>query len=362
MKLIDFIDTKPKELYENLIADFQKSLGEPLLQGDERRIFLESFIPIILGLKNDINFTGNQNLLKYASGKYLDAIGDMFNVYRFPANESQTKVKFSLASPLNFDVIIPKSTRVTGDGKTFFITNENEKIIAGEDHVLVNVFATIRGKMPNGLTIGQINALVDLVPYIVSVSNIEQTFGGTDIEDDDNYRERIRISPERFSTAGPSGSYEFYALSASPLVCDVYIISPTPGDVDVYIVSSATVVPDDNLIALVEKALSADTVRPLTDFVHVKPAIVKTYDVEVIYFNSEDSKISDTILSQTVENEIKIFTQRYKEKMGGAINPDELKFEILKAGAYRVDVLSPEYTPLLGNEVAVAQTVTARKG
>lgn len=360
--MLDFIETKPKELYEKSIATLQKLLGEPLLQGDERRIFLESFIPIILGLKNDINFTGNQNLLKFASGRYLDAIGDMFNVYRFPANEAQAKVSFFIANSLNFDVAIPKGTRVTADGKIFFATNAVAKIAAGKTDVQVNVFAAVRGKAPNGLTIGQINALVDLVPYVVGVSSVEESFGGTDVEDDDNYRERIRISPERFSTAGPSGSYEFYALSASPLVCDVYVVSPTPGDVDVYIVSSATTVPDDNLTQLVEKALSADMVRPLTDFVHVKPAIVKPYDIEVVYFNVDDSKISDTNLAQTVAKEIENFTQRNKKKMGGAINPDELKFEILKAGAYRVEVLSPEYTPLLGNEVAVAQKVTVRKG
>lgn len=360
--MLDFVQTNPKELYEQSIANFQKVLSEPLLQGDERRIFLESFIPILLGLKNDINFTGNQNLLKFASEQYLDAIGDMFNVYRFPANCAQTKVRFSLVNPLLFDVAIPKGTRITSDGKLYFATIEEHKIFAGETHAEVNVFATESGKIPNGLTIGQINALVDLVPYVTTVTNIENAFGGTDIEDDDSYRERIRISPERFSTAGPSGSYEFYALSASPLVKDVYVTSPTPGIVEVYVISSATTIPDEHLIKTVYNALSADMVRPLTDFVEVKSAIVKEYDVSVIFYNTADSGIGDTQLQLAVTACVDDFIAKNKGKMGGAINPDELKFAILKAGAYRADIIFPAYTPLLGNEVAVATKQVIEKG
>ncbi len=360
MKLINFVDTEPKKIYEDIIAKFQKELGEPLLQGDERRIFLEQFIPIILSLKNDINFTGNQNLLRYAEGKYLDAIGDMFNVARFGNAPAQTMLEFSIDTPFSFDVNIPKGSRATADGEVFFATKEDVIIKAGDTSVITIAECTINGTFANGITIGQINAMVDLIPYIVKVKNTVETFGANDIESDNDYRERIRLSPERFSTAGPTGAYEFYAKSASHLVKDVYITSPLPGEVEVYITSSDTIIPTADLIKTVDEILSADSIRPLTDHVTVKSAVPINFDVVLTYYPKQNSNISDVDLQKAVEQAVTDF--KGNVNLGADINPDELKYSILKAGAYRVDIISPVYTPLQKNEVAIMQNSTITKG
>ncbi len=85
------------------------------------------------------------------------------------------------------------------------------------------------GTKGNGFAVGQINKMIDVIPYVASVSNITMSMYGADKENDERYRERIRESLERFSTAGPSEAYRFHTLSAHQDILDVSVWSPAPG-------------------------------------------------------------------------------------------------------------------------------------
>lgn len=100
-------------------------------------------------------------------------------------------------------------------------------------------------------------------------------------EPDDDLRRRVQLAFEGLSTAGPMGAYLFHALGADPDVSDCAAISDTPGIVDVYVLSRGTSgVPSPSTIDAVQRALSADDVRPLTDLVRVFPVDVVEYTVE----------------------------------------------------------------------------------
>ena len=64
----DTIETSIIGLYETIT---QRTLG----RADPVRLFLLAVCYIIIILLNCINYTGKQNLLKYAVGDYLDEIG-----------------------------------------------------------------------------------------------------------------------------------------------------------------------------------------------------------------------------------------------------------------------------------------------
>lgn len=81
--------------------------------------------------------------------------------------------------------------------------------------------------------------LVDGVNYVATVANTTESGGGADVEDDDSLRERIRMAPLAFSTAGPAGAYEYFAMSADPSVGDVYVVRLSPGVVGIYVVKPA---------------------------------------------------------------------------------------------------------------------------
>lgn len=101
-----------------------------------------------------------------------------------------------------------------------------------------------------------------------------------DQELDDAFRERGRLAPYGFSTAGPGNAYRYHALSAHDDVLDVWVDSPQPGLVRVTVLSrSGQGVPSDEVLAAVRDRLNAEDVRPLSDTVLVEPAQVVPWEL-----------------------------------------------------------------------------------
>jgi len=86
------------------------------------------------------------------------------------------------------------------------------------------------------------------------------------MEADADFRRRVQLSLEGFSTAGPEGAYLFWALSADGDVRDASATSPQPGDVVVSVLSRSGdgTAPQATLDA-VEATLTAEDVRPLIE-------------------------------------------------------------------------------------------------
>ncbi len=113
------------------------------------------------------------------------------------------------------------------------------------------------------------------------------------MEADTDFRTRILLSLERFSTAGSAASYEYHARTASAEVQDAAASSPAPGYVTVYVLAYAgdgTAPPE--LLITVAEALDADTVRPMTDHVTVLSASIVTYTVQghLVVSNGPDAE------------------------------------------------------------------------
>jgi phage-related baseplate assembly protein len=99
-------------------------------------------------------------------------------------------------------------------------------------------------------------------------------------EADSDFRRRIQLSLEGYSTAGPEGAYIYHALSAAGDALDVSATSPSPGQVTVTVLSrSGNGTASSDLITAVQNAVNADDVRPLTDQVTVQGATIVDYAV-----------------------------------------------------------------------------------
>ena len=100
------------------------------------------------------------------------------------------------------------------------------------------------------------------------------------LESDADFRRRVQLSLEGFSTAGPVGAYIYHALSAHPDVLDASADSPLPGDVVVTVLSrTGNGAASPTLVAAVQAALSADDVRPLCDTVGVQSATIVNWHI-----------------------------------------------------------------------------------
>ncbi|WP_372069779.1 baseplate J/gp47 family protein (plasmid) [Tistrella mobilis] len=99
-------------------------------------------------------------------------------------------------------------------------------------------------------------------------------------EDDDRLRKRVQLTPDGWSVAGPAAAYRVRALAVSVEVRDALATSPAPGDVTVTVLATdGDGTPSPALLAAVDAALSADTVRPLTDRVTVAAPTIVRYQV-----------------------------------------------------------------------------------
>lgn len=111
------------------------------------------------------------------------------------------------------------------------------------------------------------------------------------IETDESLRNRIQLSFEGFSSAGPRGAYDFHARSADGRVKDVSVVGPhddptitvPPGNVHIYVLSTVGngAAPPD-LLWGVNAAVNAENVRPLCDTVSVQSAVILDFAVEAV--------------------------------------------------------------------------------
>lgn len=106
------------------------------------------------------------------------------------------------------------------------------------------------------------------------------------METDDDLRLRIPAAFEGLSVAGPTAAYEFHAKSTDGRVADASAISPNPAEVVVTILSrEGDGSAGSELLALVDKALNDESVRPVADRVTVKSAQIIPYQIDAtLYF------------------------------------------------------------------------------
>ncbi|WP_441253597.1 baseplate assembly protein [Bradyrhizobium sp. 613_E4_N2_2] len=114
------------------------------------------------------------------------------------------------------------------------------------------------------------------------------------LEDDEEFRARIQLSFEGYTTAGSEGSYVYHALSADGDVLDASATSPSPGVVDVYVLSrTGNGEASSELVDIVDAALNADDVRPMTDNVTVQTATIEEYAItaELTLYPGPDANV-----------------------------------------------------------------------
>ncbi len=357
---INFIDTDVDTLLAELISDYEseylKETGasKTLSTGDPIRILLYANAARIYGILQSINQAAKQNLLKYATGKYLDQLAARVEVTREKATAAMATVRFELSAVQSGVVGIPSDTRVAA-GTVYFKTTYYQEIPAGKKFVDMVVTCTGTGATGNGFTPGQINVLVDPIQYLAKVSNMDTSAGGADEEDDDSLRERVYLRPEAFSVAGPSGAYEYFTKEYSSGIADVVVTSLEAGTVNVYFIKEDGSTPE-SMITELQAYLSKDSRRPLTDSVVVAKPTPVNYRIAIDYYiNKANSDIAESIQTK-VSEAISAYRTWQRSKIGRDIDPGYLQYLIYAAGAKRVVVYSPVFTALSETEIACEDT------
>ena len=366
---ISFInDLTIDELINQMINDYQDKYKEvtgtqvSLAQADPYRMIMYACAVQLYQGMQYIDRAGKQSFLKYSYGTFLDNLGALRGIQRLQATSAVTTIRFSIDSAIASAVQIPQGTRVTNGNEVYFYTNEYAEIPAGETYVDVAATCTESGSSANGFNPGEINVLVETLPYISSVSNTIETNGGSDVESDDALAERIYIASSAYSVAGPKDAYVYWTKTASSKILDVSVTSPAPCEVDVRFILEGGELPGEALINKVNAILQDDNIRPLTDLVSVSAPDVVNYDITLTYYINESDKAAAGNIQNLVNTAVQTYKTWQSSAIGRDINPSYLIGKIMGAGAKRVTVTSPVYTELTNNQIAGLGNVTINYG
>ena len=166
-------------------------------------------------------------LLRYAKGIWLDLYGEFWHCPRIKATPAEDVLQVKLFDVFEVDKILPKDSEVeTKDGLYVFKTLEDLIIPSGQMYGTVKIDSELAGAALNDYAAGDINSLVKNYEYIESVTNLNGASGGSDPEEDDDYRERLFLAPEKLSTAGTETGYKYLAMSAHKDIIDVSVDLP----------------------------------------------------------------------------------------------------------------------------------------
>lgn len=365
---LDFVEETEEEILQRMVQDYEDKYMEitgkqvTLEPADLERILLaaQAYRYYQALVKQDQLV--KMNLLKYASGGYLDNLGATCKVYRLPAQNAVATIKFTLSKAQSSQTIIPKGVRVSPGKEIFFATESELTIPAGSLEGVVICRCAAAGTAGNGYTPGQIKVLVDPLPYVSSVANVDTSSGGSDVESDEKLRERIYYRPDSFSVAGPEDAYRYYALSYSQAISDVKISSPEPGEVDVRVLLEGNALPNAAFLEGLKDFLSGKDKRPLTDTVTVAAPVAANFTINCTYYiNKSDISRADEI-QRAVQSAIQGYVQWQESRIGRDINPDEITKRLLEAGAKRCSITSPSRTKLENHQTAKCGGVNVQYG
>jgi phage-related baseplate assembly protein len=360
---VSFAEKDINKIISDMISEYEKAHFEStgkikkLYPGDPIRIWIYTQALRELQLRVLIDDSAKQNLLKYSRGDSLDNLGAFSRTQRFEEEASFVRMKFTLSGARPTPETISQGTRVSPGGELYFAVLEDAVIPAGQMEIEFLTICLQVGTVGNGFTAGQINILVDPIPFIASVENIEESQGGTDREDDDKLRDRIHLAPEGFSVAGPEGAYEYFTRQYSPLIQDVKITSPSDGVVDIRVLLIGGELPGATFISGLSDHLNARDKRPLTDKLQAGAPTTVAYNLDVTYYIRLSEESNENNLKEAIETAIDEYTIWQKGAIGRDINPSELIARCLNAGAKRIEITLPVFTPIdNSNQVAALGT------
>lgn len=358
---ISFAPQDTAAIERDVLGSYERITQQTLYPGVPERLMCEALAYREAVVNSAIDLAGKMSLLAFAKGEHLDHLGAFMGVRRLTPAPARTTLRFALAEPLAFAVPIPKGVRVAPrDGSINFATAFEAVIPAGEPEAAVTAIALESGAAGNGLVAGQVNSLVDRLPYIAEVGNTTVTLGGSDIENDEHFRERVRLAPESYSNAGSEGAYRFHVLSVHADIVAVAVDTPEPGVVDVRPVLIGGELPDATLLDLVRDKLSERDVRPLTD----KVLVAAPDPVEYAVSGSWHLRRADAALLAPITAAVAQALETYRLwqrcEPGRDVNPTRLISLVEQAGAKRVELEQPVFTPLSRVRIARETTLDLR--
>lgn len=359
-----------ESVQQKMLSDFQEKYTEltgktaTLTRADSVTLVLYACAVQIFQMYEVIDIVGKQSMLKYAYGPYLENLAALKGIIRKTAVPAKVTMRFTLSDVRPDAVGIPAGIRVSpGNGSNIYFSVDNyTEIPIGSLYADVECTCVDAGSSGNGLPAGLIKTLVDPVPYIDNVTNIDESYGGSDIESDEDLAERVFRSPTGYSVAGPEDAYVTLVKDFSTNVGDVVATSPSPTNVSVIFTMADGSIPTQQTIDDVAEYLRDGNIRPLTDNVMVSAPETESYDINVAYYINQSESGEAVSIRAAVEAAVDEYVSWQNGAIGRDLSPSMLIRYMMDAGAKRVEVTSPVHTVVGSSKIAELGTRTVTYG
>lgn len=341
-----FIDRDADAITRAMVAAFEAATGRTLYPAQPERVEVDMVAYREMLLRVGIQEAAKLNLLAYTRAPVLDHLAAFYGVTRLAAQPARTTLRFSVAAPRLVATAIPAGSRVASKDGLVFATVSEALLPVGHTSVDVEAQAATVGAGGNGYLPGEVANLLDTLPG-VTVVNLDTTQGGAAVEDDERLRERTRLAPESWSSAGPYNAYLYWAMTAHQSIVDVAILSPAPGRVAVYPLM-ADGLPTATHVALVDGVLNRKEIRPLTDQVTVLAPSAVAYALQVGLVLEPEAQAEPTRAAAT--NALASLAATWSARLGQDIVVSRITATAAVPGVHDVHVLSPRTTVQLAPE------------
>lgn len=169
-------------------------------------------------------------------------------------------------------------------------------------------------------------------------------------ESDTRLRLRAQRAFEGLSVAGPTGAYVFHALSADGRVADATAVSPSPCVAIVTVLSQlGTGEATQDLLDIVQAALSAEDVRPVGDRLTVQSATIVDYAIEATLYLYPGPEQEPILAAAQAKAEAYVAEQR---RLGRDIRLSAVYAALHVEGVQRVELISPAADVVLDDSQA----------
>ena len=198
-QMVDYYNQK-LEVGETRVTDFN--------EGSEIRNLLEAVAVMSYAILEDETEASKLPFIATSYGTYLDRIGEnpFINLPRVMGAVAEGNVTFTLASAQSSDVVVQAQTLLEDSVNGLeFVTLTDLTIPAGETTGDVGVECLTEGSDGN-VASGTLTVISDssVDTTLLSVSNSEALYNGSDYEDDEDYRQRLldNVQADGFGTLG----------------------------------------------------------------------------------------------------------------------------------------------------------------
>ncbi|WP_010295850.1 baseplate J/gp47 family protein [Clostridium senegalense] len=319
----DILKETTEDIHARMLSKAPKNIN--ILEGD---VFWDATRPSaeeISRLKNiDMQSVFKMAFPQSATGKHLEYIGEYRGIFKNPPTKSMGYIKFK-GNPNTF---IPNKSIISTISDDVKESIEFETIESAQVNETGEVVVKIRCLIPG--IIGNVKAhtitiLVSQINGIKEVINEDDLIGGTDIEDEEHFRQRIMEAEQNDFLSGSDSDYERWAKEVDG-VGQAYVIEECngPGTVKLLILDKNYQIANEDLLKRVKEYIYPDKREgenrrgkaPVGAKVTISTPSILKINVQASF------KFSNNYSTEIILNDIKNKIANYlkKIKINGVVN------------------------------------------